>query len=76
MHPSTKFAETSTKFAEICSRHDYSRATEARGQGRSDPKIVHNTLHPKMHPHAKFGIPTINNKVGMPKVFMLKLDVI
>ena len=29
---------SNTKFAEIFSRHDYSRKTEARGQGNSDPK--------------------------------------
>ena len=26
------------------------------------PKIVHNTLYPKMHPHIEFGIHTFNIK--------------
>ena len=29
------------------------------------PKMVHNTLHPKMHPHTDFGIPTFNSNWGM-----------
>ena len=28
-------------------------------------KMVHSTLHPKMHPHIDFGIPTFNSKGGM-----------
>ena len=56
---------TPTKFSEICSGHDYSRTTEARGQVQSDPKMVNNTLHPKMHPNTEFGIPTFNSKEGM-----------
>ena len=26
------------------------------------PEMVHNTLHPKLHPHINFGIPTFNSK--------------
>ena len=54
-----------TKFAEICSGHDYSRMTEARGRGQSDPEMLHNTLNLKMHRQTEFGIPSLNSEVGM-----------
>ena len=28
-------------------------------------KMLYNILHPKMHPHIDFGIPTFNSKGGM-----------
>ena len=29
--------------------------------------MVHNTLHPKMHPHTDFGIPSFNSNGDMPQ---------
>ena len=55
---------TTIKCTQTRNLRKYAR-TEARGQGHSDPKMEHNTLHLKMHPQTELLISTLNSIRGM-----------